>query len=80
MQDVIIDIIKEICLIDSEESILDKMLRADLMISSLDYVKLVTLVEDELDIELPDDILVVEEDFSVKDFINKVQADMGGLE
>ncbi|MBO4863995.1 MAG: acyl carrier protein [Eubacterium sp.] len=77
MQDVIIDVIKEICLIESDEPIFDKYLRADLMISSLDYVKLVTLVEDELDVELPDDILVVEEDFRVKDFIDRVKAELG---
>lgn len=73
MQEIIVDIIKEICLIETDESIVDKYLRADLMISSLDYVKLVTLVEDELDVELPDEILVVEEDFTVSDFITRIK-------
>ena len=73
MQEKIEDIIKEICLIETDESIVDKYLRADLMISSLDYVKLVTLVEDELDVELPDEILVVEEDFTVRDFIIRIK-------
>lgn len=73
MQNTIVDIIKEICLIETKESIIDKYLRADLMISSLDYVKLVTLVEDELDVELPDEILVVEEDLTVSDFITRIK-------
>jgi acyl carrier protein len=73
MQDVIIEIIKEICLIETDDSILEKMFRTDLMLSSLDYIKIVTLIEDELNIELPDEILVVEEDFSVSNFIERIK-------
>lgn len=59
---------KTICKCDKELITGEAMMRNDLMVTSLDFVKIVATIEDEYDIEIPDELLVAADDISVKDF------------
>lgn len=65
--------IGKICDLNENNIFPKAKMKSDLMISSLAYVKLITIIEDDFGVELPDDILVVEDDISVEAFCNKIE-------
>ena len=49
------------------------MLKKDLMISSLDYVRLIIDLEDEYQTELPEELQVLDHDVSFEQFVKEIE-------
>ena len=65
------DIIAEQLSVDADEVTMDSNIQDDLGADSLDIVDLITTIEDEFDISIPDD--VVEEIKTVGDIVNYIE-------
>lgn len=65
-------VIQTECGVDKELVSPNAMIKNDLLISSLDFVNIITIIEEQYDLELPDEVLIIDEDISLKDFCDKL--------
>ena len=73
MEKYIIEQIISICGLEETDFNVEMMLKKDLMISSLDYVRLIASVEDDYQIELPYELQIYEEDMSIEELCDAIR-------
>ncbi|HEX2939044.1 MAG TPA: phosphopantetheine-binding protein [Ruminiclostridium sp.] len=55
----------------------DTLLGEDLLLNSLNFVKIIVDIESDLNITIPDDLLVMDIDITFDDFCNKILSAAG---